>query len=71
MLPQKDIEFYRDNGYLLVEDAVTPEQLARLRAEGCDLAQGFLFGRPVPASQIPAVITELGAPRFAPAREPA
>jgi ectoine hydroxylase-related dioxygenase (phytanoyl-CoA dioxygenase family) len=31
MLPQEDIDFYRKNGYLMVEDAVTPEQLARLR----------------------------------------
>ena len=32
MLSQDQITFYRENGYLLVEDAVTPDQLARLRA---------------------------------------
>ena len=31
MLTSDQIEFYNDNGYLLVEDAVTPEQLDRLR----------------------------------------
>jgi ectoine hydroxylase-related dioxygenase (phytanoyl-CoA dioxygenase family) len=31
MLSRDQIQFYHDNGYLLVEDAVTPEQLAALR----------------------------------------
>ena len=31
MLDRDQIQFYHDNGYLLVEDAVTPEQLAALR----------------------------------------
>lgn len=34
----------------------TAEQLARLRAIGCDLAQGYLFSRPVPAEQIFALL---------------
>lgn len=32
MLSQDQIAFYRENGYLLVENAVTPDQLTRLRA---------------------------------------
>jgi ectoine hydroxylase-related dioxygenase (phytanoyl-CoA dioxygenase family) len=31
MLSKEQIEFYRENGYLLVENVVTPEQLARMR----------------------------------------
>lgn len=31
MLTKQQIEFYNEYGYLLVEDAVTPEQLARMR----------------------------------------
>jgi ectoine hydroxylase-related dioxygenase (phytanoyl-CoA dioxygenase family) len=38
MLSTQQIEFYRENGYLLVENAVTPEQLARMR----DIAYGFI-----------------------------
>ena len=31
MLSREQIEFYRENGYILVEDAVTPDQLAEMR----------------------------------------
>lgn len=39
MLSKDDVSFYNDNGYLMVEDAVTPEQLARLREITYDLIE--------------------------------
>ena len=39
MLSKDDIAFYHENGYLLVEDVITPEQLARLRAVTYDLIE--------------------------------
>ena len=38
------------------EGVETEAQLAKLRAEGCDEVQGYLFSRPVPAVQLPALI---------------
>jgi ectoine hydroxylase-related dioxygenase (phytanoyl-CoA dioxygenase family) len=37
MLNQHDVEFYRDKGYLMVEDAVSADQLAKLREITYDL----------------------------------
>jgi EAL domain-containing protein (putative c-di-GMP-specific phosphodiesterase class I) len=34
----------------------TPAQLRLVRAAGCKEAQGFLFSRPVPASEVPVLI---------------
>ena len=34
----------------------TDRQLAELRALGCDAAQGFLLGRPVPEEQVDALL---------------
>src|SRR5262249_48739879 len=38
----------------LAEGVETQQELEFLRANGCRLAQGFLFARPVPAEDIPA-----------------
>ncbi len=36
---------------IVAEGVETPEQLAHLRRLGCDLVQGYLIGRPVPATR--------------------
>ncbi|TXM76373.1 EAL domain-containing protein [Methylobacterium sp. WL12] len=38
------------------EGVETEAQLAKLRAEGCDEVQGYLFSRPVPAAELPDLI---------------
>jgi diguanylate cyclase (GGDEF)-like protein/PAS domain S-box-containing protein len=40
----------------IAEGIETPAQLAFLRKVGCDQGQGYLFGRPAPASEIDAVL---------------
>ena len=35
----------------VAEGVETPEQLAELRTLGCELGQGYLFGRPAPPEQ--------------------
>jgi diguanylate cyclase (GGDEF)-like protein/PAS domain S-box-containing protein len=40
----------------LAEGIETPQELEFVRANGCRLAQGFLFARPVPADQVPALV---------------
>jgi EAL domain-containing protein (putative c-di-GMP-specific phosphodiesterase class I) len=43
----------------VAEGVETPEQLQKLRLVKCDQAQGYLFSRPVPASDVPSVIARL------------
>jgi diguanylate cyclase (GGDEF)-like protein len=43
----------------VAEGVETPEQLQKLRLVKCDQAQGYLFSRPVPASDVPAVIARI------------
>jgi diguanylate cyclase (GGDEF)-like protein/PAS domain S-box-containing protein len=44
-------------GMTVVSEGVeTTTQLDYLRSQGCDMVQGFLFSRPVPADQIPAML---------------
>ena len=59
---------------VIAEGVETDAQLAQLHLENCDIAQGYFFGRPVPASEIgrqlgrynPAGSVGLHAPRAAP-----
>jgi diguanylate cyclase (GGDEF)-like protein/PAS domain S-box-containing protein len=44
----------------LAEGIETHGEYEYLRANGCRLAQGFLFSRPVPADQIPELVTREG-----------
>jgi EAL domain-containing protein (putative c-di-GMP-specific phosphodiesterase class I) len=42
----------------LAEGVETAAQLAHLRALRCDLAQGFLFSRPLPAEEFEKLLQE-------------
>ena len=45
----------------IAEGVETPDQLARIRAEGCMSVQGYLFSKPVPVEQINNLIAEFAA----------
>ena len=50
-------------GLVLVPEGIEePEQAEALRALGCRLGQGFLFGRPVPADELTGVALRAAAP---------
>ena len=46
------------------EGVETPDQLAKLRAEGCTELQGYLFSKPRPASEIPAMLDQVHRGHF-------
>lgn len=41
------------------EGVETDEQLMQIRSEGCTEVQGYIFGRPLPAIEIPAMLARL------------
>jgi EAL domain-containing protein (putative c-di-GMP-specific phosphodiesterase class I) len=41
------------------EGVETNEQLGRLRDEGCTEVQGYLFSRPLPASEVPRLLAQI------------
>jgi diguanylate cyclase (GGDEF)-like protein len=54
----------RSLGMMTVAEGVeTQQQLAMLRAQGCERVQGYLFSRPVPVDQVPDLIRTLRGTR--------
>lgn len=49
----------------VAEGVETTQQMARMRSDGCSEAQGYLLSRPVPATEVAAIITSLGRRRSA------
>jgi EAL domain-containing protein (putative c-di-GMP-specific phosphodiesterase class I) len=52
----------------VAEGIETEEQMAIVRREGCNLGQGYLFGRPVPATAIARLSADAASPVAARAR---
>jgi EAL domain-containing protein (putative c-di-GMP-specific phosphodiesterase class I) len=50
------------NMLTVAEGVETEQQLGVLRAAGVDLAQGYLFGRPCPVSELRFIRDEPGQP---------
>jgi diguanylate cyclase (GGDEF)-like protein len=60
------IDLARSLGVSVVAEGVeTEEQLAGLRARGCDTMQGFLFAKPAPAAAVAALMAERSTPAAA------
>ena len=45
----------------VAEGVETPEHLRMVRSAGCDLAQGWLLGQPMPADQVPGFVRRVQA----------
>jgi EAL domain-containing protein (putative c-di-GMP-specific phosphodiesterase class I) len=53
---------------VIAEGIETMDQLSMLRSYGCDEGQGYLLGRPVPASEVPRMIFVSSGGAAAPGR---
>jgi EAL domain-containing protein (putative c-di-GMP-specific phosphodiesterase class I) len=53
IMVQKTIEIGHELGMKVVAEGVeTEEQLAFLRSKHCDIAQGYLYSRPLPVNEL-------------------
>lgn len=58
---RKTIEIGHELGMRVVAEGVETEaQLARLREQGCDIAQGYLFSRPLPLAEMVEWLRKFG-----------
>ena len=48
---------------VVAEGVETAGQLEALREQGCDHVQGYIFGRPMPASEVTGSLQKLAARR--------
>jgi diguanylate cyclase (GGDEF)-like protein/PAS domain S-box-containing protein len=59
------LEMARSMGICTVAEGIERrEQAEYLHGRGCDLGQGFLFSRPIPASRVPAIIEQFEERRW-------
>lgn len=55
------IDLARELGICMTAEGIEqPQQLAMLRAAGCNYGQGYLFARPMPAEDMPGFLTRWG-----------
>ncbi len=47
----------------IAEGVETPEQLSRIRGEGCTSVQGYLFSRPIPVDQVQQFMAGFTSPQ--------
>jgi EAL domain-containing protein (putative c-di-GMP-specific phosphodiesterase class I) len=50
---------------VIAEGIQTREQLTFLKDRHCPEGQGFYFGLPIPAAEVPGLLTRDARPRFA------
>jgi EAL domain-containing protein (putative c-di-GMP-specific phosphodiesterase class I) len=71
VMVRKTIEIGHELGMKVIAEGVeTEEQLEFLRANGCDLAQGYLFSRPMPVEDLLSGWMIAGLARFRRAERP-